>query len=222
LEEASDRAQETVETVRDAVEDFSETVEASAAALALTVPASCAALLGAPIEVSALNNVRARACLLFVTVLVASALAIRTVPLLAAYVSTSDKLVLVAGYASTSSRNLYAVNQSSKNRGSISVDDVFSRLGKAEYPSLAMTRMKHGAMVGHKLVAHDTAPNGTGNIHSSPNFPSGSGNQRQIAGRFPGIVSVRASGRAGQPYRAGKDQHSDQKTENAANTLVEV
>jgi hypothetical protein len=53
LEEASDRAQETVETVRDAVEDFSETVERSMrrqplVTIALTVcPGLCAALLGA-------------------------------------------------------------------------------------------------------------------------------------------------------------------------------
>lgn len=51
------------------------------------------------------------ACML---VLAASALAIRSVPLLA----TS------AEYASLSARNLYAVNQSSKNRGSISIYDI--------------------------------------------------------------------------------------------------
>src|SRR5262249_3789354 len=47
-------------------------------------------------------------------VLAAGALAIRGVPLLA----TS------AEYASLSSRNLYAINQSSKNRGSISIYDI--------------------------------------------------------------------------------------------------
>ena len=47
-------------------------------------------------------------------VLAASALAIRSVPLLAAS----------AEYASLSARNLYAVNQSSKNRGSISIYDI--------------------------------------------------------------------------------------------------
>ena len=51
------------------------------------------------------------ACML---VLAAGALAIRSVPLLA----TS------AEYASLSARNLYAVNQSSKNRGSISIYDI--------------------------------------------------------------------------------------------------
>src|SRR6516225_1650484 len=51
------------------------------------------------------------ACML---VLTASALTIRSVPLLA----TS------AEYASLSARNLYAVNQSSKNRGSISIYDI--------------------------------------------------------------------------------------------------
>ena len=51
------------------------------------------------------------ACML---VLAAGALAIRSVPLLA----TSSE------YASLSSRNLYAVNQSSKNRGSISIYDI--------------------------------------------------------------------------------------------------
>ncbi len=63
--------------------------------------------------------------LLFVTaVLAAGALAIRGVPLLAAYFSTPGKNLPVAGYASSSSRNLYAVNQSPKNRGSISVYDI--------------------------------------------------------------------------------------------------
>src|SRR6516165_6527920 len=51
------------------------------------------------------------ACML---VLAAGALAIRSIPLLA----TS------AEYASLSARNLYAVNQSSKNRGSISIYDI--------------------------------------------------------------------------------------------------
>jgi hypothetical protein len=62
---------------------------------------------------------------LFVTaVLAASALAIRSVPLLAAYFSASSKTVPVAGNAWSSSHNLFAVNQSSKNRGSISVYDL--------------------------------------------------------------------------------------------------
>ena len=51
------------------------------------------------------------ACML---VLAAGALAIRSVPLLATSVE----------YASLSARNLYAVNQSSKNRGSISIYDI--------------------------------------------------------------------------------------------------
>jgi hypothetical protein len=45
-------------------------------------------------------------------------------PLLAAYFTASDKLVSVAQYISPALRNLYAVNQSSKNRGSISVYDI--------------------------------------------------------------------------------------------------
>jgi hypothetical protein len=56
--------------------------------------------------------------LLFVTaVLTFGALPIRNVPLLADYLTTP-------GYAASSSRNLYAVNQSSKERGSISVYDI--------------------------------------------------------------------------------------------------
>ncbi len=63
---------------------------------------------------------------LFVTaVLGASSLAIRSVPLLAAYFVASDKIV--AGYTSPVSRNLYAVNQSPKNRGTISVYDIDAR-----------------------------------------------------------------------------------------------
>src|SRR5215813_74488 len=54
------------------------------------------------------------ACML---VLASGALAIKSVPLLA----TS------AEYASLSARNLYAVNQSSKNRGSISIYDIDAR-----------------------------------------------------------------------------------------------
>jgi hypothetical protein len=57
----------------------------------------------------------------FVTaVLVVCALAIRSVPLLAA----SSKDVPVVWYASSTSRNLYAVNQLSKSRGQISVYDI--------------------------------------------------------------------------------------------------
>jgi len=52
-------------------------------------------------------------------------LAIRSVPLLAAYFVASDKIV--AGYTSPVSRNLYAVNQSPKNRGTISVYDIDAR-----------------------------------------------------------------------------------------------
>jgi hypothetical protein len=64
-------------------------------------------------------------CLLFATaVLAASALAIGDVPLLAAYFSTPSKTVPVAEYAGSLSRNLFAINQSSKNRGSISVYDI--------------------------------------------------------------------------------------------------
>jgi hypothetical protein len=60
--------------------------------------------------------------LLFITgVLAASALARSLV--LAAYFNTPSKTVL-AEYAWSSSRNLFAVNQSSKNRGSISVYDI--------------------------------------------------------------------------------------------------
>src|SRR5216684_6818643 len=63
---------------------------------------------------------------LFVTaVLGASSLAIRSVPLLAAYFVASDKIV--AGYTSPVSRNLYAVNQSPKKRGTISVYDIGAR-----------------------------------------------------------------------------------------------
>ena len=62
---------------------------------------------------------------LFATaVLAASALAIGDVPLLAAYFSTPRKTVPVAEYAGSLSRNLFAVNRSSKNRGSISVYDI--------------------------------------------------------------------------------------------------
>src|SRR6266496_3023097 len=53
-------------------------------------------------------------------VLAAGALAIRCVPLLAGYFTTPTS----AEYASLSSRNLYAVNQSAKNRGSISIYDI--------------------------------------------------------------------------------------------------
>src|SRR6266542_2925563 len=51
-------------------------------------------------------------------------LRIRSVPLLSANFIASDKIVPVAGLVSPPSRNLYAVNQSSKNRGSISVYDI--------------------------------------------------------------------------------------------------
>src|SRR6266496_3093528 len=57
-------------------------------------------------------------------VLGAGALGIRSVPLLAANFIVSDKIVPVAGLVSPASRNLYAVNQSPKNRGSISVYDI--------------------------------------------------------------------------------------------------
>jgi hypothetical protein len=53
-------------------------------------------------------------------VLAAGALAIRCVPLLPGYFTTPTS----AEYASLSSRNLYAVNQSAKNRGSISIYDI--------------------------------------------------------------------------------------------------
>jgi hypothetical protein len=47
-----------------------------------------------------------------------------SVPLITAYFRTPGQDVPVAVYASSSSRTLYAVNQSSKNRGSISVYDI--------------------------------------------------------------------------------------------------
>ncbi len=62
--------------------------------------------------------------LIVTAVLGASALGIRSVPLLSANFIASDKIVPVAGLVSPPSRNLYAVNQSSKNRGSISVYDI--------------------------------------------------------------------------------------------------
>jgi len=64
-------------------------------------------------------------CVLFVTAeLAACALTIRSGPLLAAYFITSGKHISVAWHASSTSRNLYAVNQLSKNRGHISVYDI--------------------------------------------------------------------------------------------------
>jgi 6-phosphogluconolactonase (cycloisomerase 2 family) len=64
-------------------------------------------------------------CVLFViAVLAACVLAIRSGPLLAAYFIRSGKDASVAWHASSTSRNLYAVSQFSKNRGHISVYDI--------------------------------------------------------------------------------------------------
>src|SRR5215471_5285793 len=61
-------------------------------------------------------------CVVFViAVLAACVLAIRSGPLLAAYFIRSGQDVSVAWHASSTSRNLYAINQFSKSRGHISV-----------------------------------------------------------------------------------------------------
>jgi hypothetical protein len=64
------------------------------------------------------------AILILTAVLAASAPIISTAPLLAAHFTAAGKRAQVAGYASSSVRTLYAVNQSGTNRGSISVYDI--------------------------------------------------------------------------------------------------
>jgi hypothetical protein len=59
-----------------------------------------------------------------IAVLAATALPIEHVPLLGSYFSTPGNATPVTGHAWSSSHNLFAVNQSSKNRGSISVYDI--------------------------------------------------------------------------------------------------
>jgi hypothetical protein len=67
---------------------------------------------------------RQLACVLLFVTAVLGATAVRSVPLLATHLAAPGKSAQVAGYVLPPWRSLYAVNQSQKNRGTISVYDI--------------------------------------------------------------------------------------------------